>query len=121
MIKAAEEENGDVDDEEAAAGEAIGGNDNIVDDEGDDDVDDDDDDDNDNDNNNNSNTKRWKEGDLLACRTQLGTALIPYPWIGNSYSSSISRERRGRYSVVLLSFVWFPLDNILFIAPNVQC
>ena len=89
MIKAAEEDDGDVDDEEAAA-EAKGGNDDIVDDERDDDVDDDD--------NNDSNTKRWKEGDLVACRTKLGMALMPYSWIGNSYSSSISQERRGRYS-----------------------
>mmetsp|Transcript_11215 Transcript_11215/g.12620 ORF Transcript_11215/g.12620 Transcript_11215/m.12620 type:complete len:89 (-) Transcript_11215:48-314(-) len=35
------------------------------------------------------------------CRTQLGTVHTPYPWRGNSYSSSIG-ERRGRCSGIII-------------------
>ena len=35
-------------------------------------------------------------------------------------TATASTEREEEGTVVLLSFVWFPLDNILFIAPYIQ-
>ena len=72
---------------------------------------------------------------------------MPYPWQGNSFSNIIANsyvsypirycihavshgkaiatitaitEREEEGTVVFLSFVWCPLDNILFIAPDIQ-
>ena len=76
--------------------------------------------------------KEEEVGDRLffLCRTQLGTVLMPYPWIDNS----TSQERRGRCTgiiiicihnslhpsgmqeadvVVLLSFVWFSFGQYI--------
>ena len=39
---------------------------------------------------------------LYTRRTQLGTIHTPYPWRHNSYSSCIIRERRGRWSGIII-------------------
>ena len=73
----------------------------------------------------NMNTQRKRRGTfidycLLLCHTRLGTILIPYQWKDNTYRrSSSSQERRGQYSGIII-IRWFPLDNTLFIAPDIR-
>ena len=56
------------------------------------------------------------------CRAvRLGTVYMPCRIHGKATATTTAvAEREEKCAVVLLSFVWFPLDNTLFIAPNIQ-
>ena len=55
------------------------------------------------------------------CAVQLDTVYMPRRTHGKATAIvTASTERKEEGAVVLLSFVWFPLDNTLFIAPDIQ-
>jgi len=67
--------------------------------------------------------KEGKDGDLLmSYRTRLRTILYTHRNHGEATATvTVSTEREGEGAVVLVSFVWFSLDNTLFIAaPDIQ-
>ena len=67
--------------------------------------------------------KEGEEGDLLFivvpyC-TRLGTVHMPYPWRGNSYSSSSIGERRGSCNGIIIIHNFPTGQYIYFVAPGI--
>ena len=58
---------------------------------------------------------------VLSCRTRLGTVYgtCRTHW-KETATATASTESEEEGAVLLLLFLWFPLDNTLFIAPDIQ-
>ena len=61
--------------------------------------------------------RRKRERFIVYCR--VGTVKLPYHREATATTAS-SSEREADDIVILLSFIWFPSDNTLFIAPNIR-